>query len=131
MSFLSNNYNYREMVNPFEYNETDSYSSKLDMRKIKGHINVVKSPLEIREYTELATGQFVSRINQSMGVQVDECVADEIFKMMISRLERVPIVKHECHSCGATLEIDADKHIFVCSYCGACYAIGVNRINAR
>lgn len=134
MSYLSDNYNEFELNrHNLEYVRFNSRNSELDISKIKGHINVIKGPLEAQEYGYIdnVTGRWVSEVSQSMAAQVDDCVADEIYQMMVKRLERVPVVKHECHSCGAVLELDADKHIFVCKYCGSCYAIGTQRINAR
>ena len=54
---------------------------------------------------------------------------DSIFKEIMNRFNKVPIMKHECNSCGATLEIDSNKHIFHCPYCNSVYAIGTTHLN--
>lgn len=54
---------------------------------------------------------------------------DNIFQEIVNRLNKVPIMKHECNSCGAILEIDSDKHIFHCPYCNSVYAIGTTHLN--
>lgn len=55
-------------------------------------------------------------------------VKDNIFSEFISRLSQVPVLEHKCNSCGGTLEMNADQHIFKCPYCGSVYAIGTNHI---
>ena len=52
-------------------------------------------------------------------------------KQIIERLSVKPTFKHKCNSCGATLEMDSDKHIFLCKYCGSAYAVGTQMINDR
>lgn len=49
---------------------------------------------------------------------------EKLFQEMMRRMTQVPLMKHSCNSCGGTLEINADKHIFICPYCGSVYAIG-------
>lgn len=106
-----------------------SYS--MNMENIRGHIHVAETEPIYEQHNNPMAQQITMNMSQKLAAQVDDCVADEIYKMMMSRLERVPIVKHECHGCGAVLELDADKHIFVCKYCGACYAIGTALIKSR
>lgn len=55
---------------------------------------------------------------------------DEIFEKMIERYNIKPIIHHNCHACGGTLELREDQHIFVCPYCNSVYAVGVNQINS-
>ena len=58
-------------------------------------------------------------------------LTDDIMKQIIERLSVKPTFKHKCNSCGATLEMDSDKHIFLCKYCGSAYAVGTQMINDR
>ena len=51
-------------------------------------------------------------------------------KKLLEQFYSKPLVKQTCHSCGATLEIEHDKHIFSCKYCGSCYAIGTRMVNS-
>ena len=55
---------------------------------------------------------------------------ERIIQQVLERFAQVPIVKHTCHGCGATIEMDADKHLFICRYCGSAYAIGTAQINS-
>lgn len=109
------------------------YGTQLDMHKIKSHINVALSEPEVRSYEDQHMLTAHMEMTRNMGVQVDECVADEIFRMMMARwgAEPKPLVKMECHNCGGSLEIDTNKHIFHCPYCNAVYAVGTNHINSR
>lgn len=49
---------------------------------------------------------------------------EEVLQRLILRLGKKPLVQHKCHNCGATVELDSEKHIFVCRYCGSAYAVG-------
>lgn len=55
--------------------------------------------------------------------------SEEIIAKVIERFSKAPIVQHKCHNCGATVEMDVDKHIFICRYCGSAYAIGTAHVN--
>lgn len=56
---------------------------------------------------------------------------ERIYTEMSKRFNKVPVImKQECNSCGATIDMSADKHIFTCKYCGSAYAIGTAMINA-
>lgn len=72
-----------------------------------------------------------SELEISNGVTLGNTLKDEIIAAIFERLGKSPIVKHECHSCGAVLEMDENKHIFVCKYCGNVYAINTEMVNAR
>ena len=63
-------------------------------------------------------------------LELSDDIKEKMFTEFMSKLSRVPTVKHECHSCGGTVEFDADKHIFICPYCGSCYAVGTAMINS-
>lgn len=54
---------------------------------------------------------------------------EEIYEEIIKRLSKRPIIAHKCHNCGGNIEMDEDKHIFICPYCGSTYAIGIHMIN--
>lgn len=56
-------------------------------------------------------------------------LSEEIIAKILERFSKAPIVQHKCHNCGATVEMDADKHIFICRYCGSAYAIGTAHVN--
>lgn len=38
------------------------------------------------------------------------------------------LLVHNCQNCGATLEVEENKAVFHCKYCGSAYIIGANRI---
>lgn len=54
---------------------------------------------------------------------------EKIFAKIAEKFNRIPTIQHKCHNCGATVEIDMDKHIFVCKHCGSVYAIGTAHVN--
>lgn len=60
-----------------------------------------------------------------------ESVHDKIYKEIMQKLSRRPVIAHKCHSCGGTIEMDEEKHIFICPYCGTTYAVGTYMINDR
>lgn len=55
---------------------------------------------------------------------------NDIIKDLIAKLSQTPILKHQCHSCGGTIEMDADNHLFRCPYCGSAYAIGTAMVHS-
>ena len=57
--------------------------------------------------------------------------AESVYQRIIRELAKRPILKHQCNSCGGTVEMDAEKHIFRCPYCGSTYAIGIFNLNDR
>lgn len=109
------------------------YGTTLNMQKIKGHINMAISEPDVRISEDPNFQMARMEMTQNIGAQVDECVADEIFRMMMARWGTAPkpMMKMECHACGGTLEVDTMKHIFHCPYCHSVYAIGTNQINSR
>lgn len=46
------------------------------------------------------------------------------------RLNRTVSLVHNCKNCGAKLEIDENKPIFHCKYCGSTYIIGAVQPNS-
>lgn len=93
----------------------DNVSYLIDGRSVKGTTIPTNAPS-----IEIGTGAV-------LGSNFKE----EILKYITEQFAKKPIVKHECHSCGATLEIDAKKHIFVCKYCGSIYAINTSMVNDK
>ncbi len=49
-------------------------------------------------------------------------------KQLLKKLFVHPTFEHKCNNCGGTIELDIDKHIFRCPYCGSVYAIGTSQI---
>lgn len=58
-------------------------------------------------------------------------IRERLYSEFMDRLSEIPIISHKCNSCGGTVEMDADRHIFVCPYCGTCYAVGTKMINDK
>ena len=83
-------------------------------------------------WADTITGGLVSRLDDfKTGIEwKPELDYDEIFEKMIERYNMKPIIHHNCHACGGTLELREDQHIFVCPYCNSVYAVGVNQINS-
>ena len=60
---------------------------------------------------------------------ISESVFDSIFDRIVSALSKSPIMQHRCNNCGATVDWDSEKHIFICPYCNSAYAIGTVHLN--
>ena len=52
---------------------------------------------------------------------------DELDKAVNNKISLI----HNCQNCGATLEVEENKPIFHCKYCGSAYVIGAGRIYSR
>lgn len=52
--------------------------------------------------------------------------SDEINKIW-ERLNQTVSMVHNCQSCGATLEVEENKPIIHCKYCGNTYLVGAVR----
>lgn len=55
---------------------------------------------------------------------------EEEIKRIWSRLNRTVSLVHNCKNCGAKLEIDENKPIFHCKYCGSTYLLGAVQPNS-
>lgn len=55
----------------------------------------------------------------------------EYLDKRIDDLSKNPLYEHKCQNCGGTVELDYDKAIFICPYCGSHYALNTERINDR
>lgn len=56
---------------------------------------------------------------------------DNIYDYIMKKFSIKPTIEYKCHNCGAVIELDNDKHIFICRYCGSAYAVGTNMINDK
>lgn len=59
-------------------------------------------------------------------VNVKADYSDEINKIW-ERLNQTVSMVHNCQSCGATLEVEENKPIIHCKYCGNTYLVGAVR----
>ena len=57
-------------------------------------------------------------------------VMEEI-KEIWARLNRTVSLVHNCQNCGAKLEIEENKPVFHCKYCGSTYLIGAVQPHSR
>lgn len=77
----------------------------------------------------------INRVTLSNGIQykisLDKEIKEQLFEEFLSNMSQIPVLEHKCNSCGGTIEMDADNHIFVCPYCGTTYAIGTMMINDK
>ena len=74
----------------------------------------------------------ISSINlngQSYDINVPSIDA-EIQKIW-ERLNTQVSLVHNCANCGATLEIEENKPVFHCKYCGSTYIIGPAQLNSH
>lgn len=55
----------------------------------------------------------------------------KILQKVMSEFSKRPVVEHKCRNCGAVLEMDANKPIFICKYCGTTYAVGTAHIHDK
>ena len=59
--------------------------------------------------------------------------ADGLSETAIEQIKQLfnakPLVEYSCHSCGATLQLEPENHIFKCKYCGHVYMVGLDHIN--
>lgn len=69
-------------------------------------------------------------IDGNIDLKLADSHYNAIFKEMMKRFSYHPTMRHQCNSCGGTLELNADKHIFSCPYCGSTYAIGTINLNS-
>lgn len=61
--------------------------------------------------------------------EFDDLTYEKIFEKMSEMFRKTPVTQHRCHNCGGTVEMNIDKHIFICPYCGSAYAIGTTHVN--
>ncbi len=51
--------------------------------------------------------------------------ADGLSETAIKQIKQLfnakPLVQYSCYSCGATLQLEPENHIFKCKYCGHVY----------
>ena len=59
-----------------------------------------------------------------------DAVQDEISKIW-ERLNKTVSLVHNCANCGAQLEIEENKPVFHCKYCGSTYVIGSTQIHSH
>lgn len=64
-------------------------------------------------------------------ISLDKEIKEQLFEEFLSNMSQIPVLEHKCNSCGGTIEMDANNHIFVCPYCGTTYAIGTAMINDK
>lgn len=63
------------------------------------------------------------------GTISEDLLAAGVFERVMNLLSSKPVIQYKCQNCGAHLDIDENKHIIICKYCDAVYAIGKTMIN--
>ena len=74
----------------------------------------------------------ISTINldgQSYDIKVPSI--DTEIKKIWERLNTQVSLVHNCANCGATLELEENKAIIHCKYCGSTYIVGPARLNSH
>lgn len=64
-------------------------------------------------------------------LQVDTVLENELekrLKELESKLAKTVSLVHNCANCGATLNIEENKPVIHCKYCGSAYIVGTARI---
>lgn len=120
-----------------DYKASNFRVNTLDTSEIStGYIDTIKlNPDKFSLYKDdsidnTATS-LVNEISNQIRVNYDERIMDEVIRRVLDRMDAKPTMLRQCNTCGGTLEMEADKHIFICPYCGNVYAIGTTQINAR
>ena len=94
-------------------------------------IDIGTSGIRAQSY-DLTTKKTISTINldgQSYDIKVPSIDA-EIQKIW-ERLNTQVSLVHNCANCGATLELEENKAIIHCKYCGSTYIVGPARLNSH
>ncbi|MBO4541637.1 MAG: hypothetical protein J5725_00495 [Bacteroidales bacterium] len=65
--------------------------------------------------------------NQPITAEKMQNITDAICDIE-SKINNKMFLVHNCQNCGATLEIEENKPLFHCKYCGSAYVIGASRI---
>lgn len=58
---------------------------------------------------------------------LEEAVSEQIDKIW-NKLNKTISLVHNCANCGATLNIEENKPVFHCKYCGSTYLVGTAQI---
>ena len=67
--------------------------------------------------------------NKAITASIPDYVSKSELEDILKRLSQRPMYQHKCVNCGGTVELDYDKAIFICPYCGSHYALNTSRIN--
>ena len=59
----------------------------------------------------------------------ENIVTKDDLRKLLDELSKNPLYAHKCQNCGGTVEMDYEKAIFICPYCGSHYALKPHRIN--
>lgn len=83
---------------------------------------------EINNNTEL-TDKFQWETDELRGkIYSDRYELENQITEIMKRLNRTVSLVHNCANCGATLNIEENKPVFHCKYCGSTYLIGTTQI---
>lgn len=52
-------------------------------------------------------------------------------KELEARMNRTVTFVHNCQSCGATLEVEENKQVIHCKYCGGTYLVGTLQLKSH
>lgn len=66
--------------------------------------------------------------NNTIEGKLSNNTMEDIYKMILEKFSKKPILEYKCNNCGGQVELEIDNHIFKCPYCGSVYAIGTNMI---
>jgi len=88
-------------------------------------------------YTEISSNNYPYVTTASTSNQYSDNTISDGFDDLRKELEemkrrmntKVSLI-HNCANCGAQLEVDENKPIFHCKYCGSTYIIGAQQVNA-
>ena len=83
--------------------------------------------IDYNSITAPSVDSYITTISNNIQYQIEDNLLEQIVRKLSNRMH--PTFQYKCNSCGGTVELDIDNHIFRCPYCGTVYAIGTNQIN--
>ena len=94
-----------------------------------GELYFIKGNAEANRYKESTKDRLSTLESQLYNKDVMINYMQDLINTLTDKVNRTVGYVHNCRDCGAKLEIDIDKGIFHCKYCGATYIVGAVQPN--
>lgn len=95
-------------------------------------VSITQDGLFIKGSSEIIDKRTISTVKidgQSYDIKVPSLDAE--IKKIWDRLNMQVSLVHNCANCGATLQLEENKAIIHCKYCGSTYIVGPARLNSH
>lgn len=70
-------------------------------------------------------------LNNGSLIQTSKVVTEDSLKYLLEEMiQKNVVMKYHCQSCGAPLDVEQNKPMIHCKYCGSAYVVGPARINS-